>query len=1013
MKQILRLGDCYVLCRYRLKQLKMPFFSLLAAATTMCLYAQARQQETPTVTGKVISAASGRAIEGATVMNKRTRVRTVTDRLGDYRIAARPDDILRYSFVGYVTAEEEVRGRERITVALDSADSMLEEVEVNAGYYTVKDRERTGSIARVTAKDIEKQPVLNPLEALKGRMAGVEIVQLTGEIGGGFTIRVRGQNSLRTTLGVNDPLFLVDGVPITSVSQQRMGNALLNAHPLNAINQADIESIEVLKDADATAIYGSRGANGVVLITTKRSKAAEERLVLDFQAGAGKVRKFMELLDTEQYLEMRREAFANNPAATPSGDMARDLLRYDQERYTDWQRELLGGTSGTTRSGFSLRGGMDAIRYQIGGSYLTQSNVYPGDFGYIRGGGHISINQGLPTSRFQSQLQLTGSSDRNELPSIVTNLVESALILAPNAPSLLDEEGNLNWEEGAYMENPLAILKQHYVYRQFNTTLNYAFRYQFLPGIRVAAVVGYNRASIAERLLEPSSSRNPRYSTAATHRVSQHASDTWNVEPQLTASKAFGKHKIDLLFGGTILLRDGNGQSLYGAGFPNDALINNIALAQTLSASNYTADAYRYTAVFFRGNYGHKSRYFLNLTARRDGSSRFGPGKRWGNFGAVGVAWLFAEEPTVKAMLPWLSLGKLRTSYGVAGSDQIPDYGYMATYNILAASDYGVPILTPARLANADYRWESNRKLEFALEWGVLGNRVGGTLAWYRNRSGNQLVGYPLPAVSGFTSVQYNLPATVQNTGVEVELHAIPLRSKVFHWQIAANLTFPERTLLAYPNIEASSYSTTYQVGESMNRGLVYVYDGLDTETGLYMIRDVDGNGAINLDDRVWRDYHRAIYGGVNNTVSYRGVEVSAFFQVDKRERTYNQSFSLPGRYMENQPVGVMRRWRQPGDKTDVQQFWTGSGAPATAYSRLANSAAWRHDDFFVRLSNLSVAWTVPAAWCNRISAKGIRLSLQGQNLWVSDRKNRFDPETTFNYLPPLRIWTGGIQLTL
>jgi len=324
----------------------------MAVLLFIALGKQGFAQERFSVNGKVISAASGVAIEGATVTNKRTRVHAITDRVGEYRIPARPDDVLSFSYVGYATAEEHINGREQIIVALDSAESMLEEVEINAGYYTVKDRERTGSISRITAAEIGKQPVSNILSALRGRVPGVYIQQESGVPGSAMQVKVRGQNSLRNTYQDNGnlPLYLIDGVPfpMEPLASSNGASIVNGGNPLHNINPADIESVTILKDADATAIYGSRGANGVVLITTKRGKKGDTSIDINLSHGVSAVANRMPLLNTDQYLAMRYEALSNDGAVPGTLYPDHDLLVWDTTRYTDWQDELIGGNAQMT-----------------------------------------------------------------------------------------------------------------------------------------------------------------------------------------------------------------------------------------------------------------------------------------------------------------------------------------------------------------------------------------------------------------------------------------------------------------------------------------------------------------------------------------------------------------------------------------------------------------------------------------------------------------------------------------
>lgn len=309
----------------------------------------------------------------------------ITDEKGRYAITAAAGDILIFSFVGYKEVTVTIATDSVINITMTEDATTLQEVTVNAGYYTVKDKERTGSIAKITSSDIEKQPVTNVLSTMQGRMAGVSITQTSGVPGGGFDLKIRGQNSLRAE--GNSPLYLIDGVPYSSesVGNSRTTSILPTlANPLNSINPLDIESIEVLKDADATAIYGSRGANGVVLITTKKGKQGKTRFTANVSQGVAQATKFMTLLNTEQYLAMRNEAFAND-GVTPSF-MDYDVNgTWDSNRYTDWQKELIGGTVHYKDANASVSGGSTQTQFLVSGTFHEETTVFPGDFGYKRG----------------------------------------------------------------------------------------------------------------------------------------------------------------------------------------------------------------------------------------------------------------------------------------------------------------------------------------------------------------------------------------------------------------------------------------------------------------------------------------------------------------------------------------------------------------------------------------------------------------------------------------------------
>src|SRR5690606_30826930 len=353
---------------------------------------------------------------------------------------------LVFSYLGYKTVEIAITDSTVIDVVLEQDVNQIDEIVINAGYYSVKDRERTGSISRVTAKDIEKQPVNNPLEALQGRMTGVDIVQTSGVAGSGFEVKIRGQNSI---MAGNNPLYIIDGVPYDSQSlgSRNSSGTIIpggNISPLNAINPAAIESIEVLKDADATAIYGSRGANGVVLITTKKGKQGKTNFTIGSSTGIANITRKMDLLNTEQYLEMRREAFVNDGITTYPATAYDVNGTWDQNRYTDWQKVLMGGTANTHQVQASVSGGSESTQFLLSGMYQNETTVFPGNFNYDRITVNSNIHHSSTNNRFHLNFSAGYAIEDNFLPG--TDLTSDAYRLSPNAPALYDDDGKLNWE---------------------------------------------------------------------------------------------------------------------------------------------------------------------------------------------------------------------------------------------------------------------------------------------------------------------------------------------------------------------------------------------------------------------------------------------------------------------------------------------------------------------------------------------------------------------------------------
>src|SRR5690606_32425633 len=348
---------------------------------------------------------------------------------------------------------------------------------------------------------------------------------------------------------------------------------------------------------------------------------------------------------------------------------------------------------------------------------------------------------------------------------------------------------------------------------------------------------------------------------------------------------------------------------------------------------------------------------------RRDGSSRFGSGKQFENFGAVGLAWIFSEEGGIKKAIPFLNFGKLRGSYGTTGNDQIPDYGFYNSYQTYLGG------LISTGLTNPDYAWEVNKKLEAALELGFFKDRIHMETSWYRNRSSNQLVNYPLSTVTGFPSIVANLPAVIQNTGWEVVLTTQNIRRPNFNWETGFNISFPENKLVEFPNIEQSSYANNYSVGHSLNIVKLYRYTGIDPETGLYQVADVNADGLYNIDDKVViQDRNRDYYGGLMNRLRYKDLQLSFLIEFVKQpgiSNTFLDNLFPPGFGLPftggNVSSNVLGRWQNAGDDTDFQRY-TQSFLNYTGFANARNSGfAYNDDPSFIRLKTISLSYSVPS----------------------------------------------------
>ncbi|MDR6845601.1 SusC/RagA family TonB-linked outer membrane protein [Flavobacterium granuli] len=942
----------------------------------------------------------------------KSNIATVTDYSGYYSLSASPEDILIFRYIGYQTMQVSVQGRSTINISLLENTTKLQEVKINAGYYSVKNSERTGSISKITAKDIEKQPVTNVLATMQGRMAGVDITQDTGTPGSGFQIKIRGLNSLRQE--GNDPLYIIDGVPYSSeiIGYSNTSSGIPTpTSPLNSINPNDIESVEVLKDADATAIYGSRGANGVVLITTKKGKAGKTNVTVSASSGIGKVTKMIDLMNTQQYLEMRRQGFAND-GITTYPDWAYDINgTWDQNSDTDWQKELLGGTSVITNMQASVSGGSDLTQYLISGTYHTETTVLPGDFEYDKAAVHFSMNHSSEDKKFKLTFSTGYTSQDNVQPE--TDISRTARNLAPNAPPLYAPDGSLNFENSTF-RNPLAALRAITTAKTNDLVANTVLSYQIAPSWEIKANLGFTDLKNTEQRLLPSTMYDPAYQIGSSY-SSLFSNNTdrqsWIVEPQLRWNHDFGISKIDILVGGTAQQQTSSRLYQFGLGFASNSLITDLASATQKSIYVSDETLYKYQAFFGRINYNWDQKYIVNLTGRRDGSSRFGPGKQFATFGAVGAAWLFSKESFLKESTV-LSFGKLRASYGSSGSDQIGDYQYLDTYSSSGLNYNGMIGLDPTRLYNPDFSWETNQKLEAAIEVGFFEDHLFFTAAWYRNRSSNQLVGIPLPGTTGFSSINANLNATVQNSGLEFTLRTINLEKNNFKWSTNFNISASNNKLLSFPGLEGSTYSNKYVIGESTSIVKTYQFKGVNPQTGLYEVEDVNNDGMITSlgDKKTVMDLTPEYFGGLENQFQYKNWQLDFLFQFVKQQN-YDYNPNVPGGSFFNQHSDMTNAWQQPGDQVPFQMNTTGeNGDAVNAYYNYLDSNAPIVDASYIRLKNIALSYDLPLQAFTGIHCK---LSLLGQNVLTFTPYKGGDPEFKYTaYLPPLKIVTAGVQLT-
>ncbi len=965
----------------------------------------------------------GNPIAGASVLVKGTKNGTTTDAKGDFDLKRVGNNaVLVISNVGYQTEQMSLDEKTTIKVILRQSATSMNEVVVSKGYYNTTEILNTGDVTTVKSEVIERAPVTNVLAALEGQVPGMFIQQANGVPGGGFTVQIRGTNSIANG---NNPLYIVDGVPIITSPQPVVlmegGQSAGVGSFLNYFNPGDIESVSVLKDADATAIYGSRGANGVVLITTKKGKAGRTTLSGNFTEGFVQAADPTKWMNTTQYLKVRHQGYAFD--SIPIGSTDYDINgSWDTTRYTNWRKTLAGQTANYTNAMLALTGGSGNVLYDFDGNYHRETTVFPQDFADQKVSFRLSTS-GMSNDR-KAKFSVTASYlvDNNKLPNIDPTSVIS--FTPPDAPPLYLPDKELNWANSTWT-NPYSYFMQLYRSTSDNFVGSATVSYEFLPGLILSATGGYNHLELDESSMTPLASFSPAaqpYSVANAGFTYQ-ILGTWNAEPQLSYSRNLGPGKLSALVGTTFNESTSNAHGLIGFGYSNDALLGSVNAASFVSAFNINDNDYKYNSVYGRLGYDLGERYVLNLTGRRDGSSRFGPGKQFADFGAAGAAWIFSNETFLKGN-KILTLGKLRGSYGVTGNDQIGDYNYLPQYGLFpgSANTYmQSSYLVPQGIYNTDYAWEVNKKLEGGIDLGFWGDRVLFSANFYRNLSSNQLLNYPLSSVTGTTAILENIPAKVENKGWEFTLRTTNIKSRNFTWATRFNLTFYRNKLLAYPNLEQSSYAQTLVIGQSLHILKVFQGMGVNDTTGLYEFRDSKGNptyspsqpadmtAIVNLDPK--------FYGGFENTFSYRSLTLTLFFTFVKQigpDPMLGLSV-YPGYPLINIPESYYGNyWQKPGDRARYQRpFASVASQTLTELSYAQLSTTAYTDASYIRLTNAYFSYDFKPSLLSHIGFQSIRLFAQGQNL-LTFTALKTDPESkNLAATSPLKVITAGIKFGL
>lgn len=978
------------------------------------------------VRGKVYGQ-NDQVLAGASIRVKGTKLATTTDARGEFYLSnVEENAVLEASFIGYLTREIKV-AKDLGVIRLEMANSELDQVQVTA-YGTTTKRLNAGNITTITAGEIEKNPVNNVLEALQGKVPGLFIQQTTGQPGGAFNVRMRG--SANFSSGATAPLVIVDGVrfpsgtlPMSTQGNFATVNFLKGGSGLNFINPNDIERIDVLKDIDATAIYGSSGAYGVILITTKKAKSANPTFNANIYTGVSVLGEMVPLLNTEQYLMLRREALANDNLQPTATD--RDLNgTWPSDRNTDWRDLLLGKGAATTNANFSYSGGGQNTMFRVSANFRDMGNIQLHKGSNRDGTFAFSLNSS--TTDRKLDLSLSGSylaSKNNMTPNDYSAYTSRA---APNAPSPFHPDGTLNWDAldaDLNGKSEIGSINEFYENLTNNLMASMTLVYKPTGKITFRNVFSYNAISGRETAGYPTTAIHPATAQIAAKTsglLNQYNMRSVTVSPYGEYRTMIGKKgDLSIKFGGEINNQLTNQTEIRGQGFASDALILNPALASAVQVFRNKLSEYRSIGLYGIAKFTWDNKYIVDINTRRDGSIKFGPERRFGNFGSAALGWIFSEEKFAKNNLSWLSFGKLRLSSGVVGGDAIGDFLYLATYTSISGDYDGKTGLVPSALQNPYLEWERNFNSEAGIELAFFNNRLSADFSYYHNRASNQLLGQPLSSVTGYDNYTLNSDALIRTSGAELMLSSTNIQTKHFNWSTRFNISLPSSKILKLPS--QSNPITNYVLNKPVTGVLVYKYNGVNPETGNYNFTNAKGVagdyivGLTQADKTEFMDLSPKYFGGFQNSFSYKQLSLDIAFTFSSRTaRSFlGQNIDVFGPAEKNGPAIWLKRWQKPGDHAELPKLTT-SYEGNFRYWNFQSSTGAYEDATYARLQNLSLRYNLSPEISKKLKVKNLVVYFQAQNLLTISKFGGLDPENLdASILPQMRVFTAGLNLTL
>lgn len=985
----------------------------------------------------------GTVLPGATVGIKgRSGSGVVTGNDGKFKLAAAKNAVLVISYIGMQTKEVAVNGKSSLDISLEKGDSRLNEVLV-VGYGTVTRKDLTGSVAQVNMEDLNKAPVASFTEALAGRVAGVQVNSADGQPGVSQNIVIRGANSLTQS---NAPLYVIDGFPIEDIQAA-------------ALNNEDIESINILKDASATAIYGARAANGVVVITTRKGKSGQPVVNFSTSQGFQSIRKKIEMMDPYDFVQYNLEL---KPQITQDRYLSgynRTLDDYRNIAGINWQDEILAKTPITSIYNISLRGGNSQTKYTFSGALFDQDGILRNS-GYKRYQGRLGIDQNISTkvkagvSVNYSNIQTNGQpvaqpeTDYNQSTALLYRIWGYRPVSASPIDLLEEASDPENLTNNEIRLNPVMTNDNEFRRGKLTDIITNAYLdYAITPALTLRITGGLNNRVQRSNAFYNSkttqgSPLNPMNTRGQWGSVTYAERNIWNNENTLTYNKQFANgHRLNVIGGFSMqgITSSANGSA--STQVPNEELgIDGLDEGIPYSVTSRSSKS-ALVSVFARANYNIGSRFLFTATIRGDGSSRFAEGNKWGYFPSGAFAWNLGEENFIKEA-GFISSAKIRTSYGVTGNNRVDDFAYLPSLLMPVTYSYSFGNATPTNgvipgdAGNGGLRWESTRQLDLGFDLGLFNERINLTVDLYRKNTVDLLLDADVPFTTGYSNAFRNI-GEIRNEGLEIALNTVNVRNKKFTWESSFNISFNRNKIMALSADQQNLFgfvtvfaqynnSPLYlsQVGQPAGMFYGYIYDGVyqyddfiknnnsytlrpdrpDNGSGRSAIqpgdikyRDLNGDGTVDSYDQATIGNGIPLHaGGFTNNFSYGNFQLNTLLQWSYGNDIYNANRL----FFEGNSLLI----------TDLNQYksytnrWTPDNPTNANFRANGQGPAGRHssrvleDGSYLRLKTVSLGYNVPASALRRIYLKALNVNVAAQNLLTWTNYSGMDPEVSVRH---------------